>query len=679
MVAPMSVAPSPPSPDAAADDALAAGAAALAAELGRQEPLDLVGEAGTGAVATTDAPEVPAASGASPAPASATATALTGEAITIDEAVAPRWRRRTGTTGLHVRTVPAQRLLRRRLVPPLATAAVFNIVLAVGDRLPAVDGLAYFETGRNFLSGGGYKRAGAPELHFPPVIPVSLRLFELATGSEMAALGAWNVVTSMAVVIALVCLAHRLWHDADVTVAAAWLSGMTAGLGPLFFRHGSGSEAAALAFLLWGLLLTLRGLDERSDARVPIRAAWLAGAGVFVGLAYLTRPEALLPGVVVGLATILWTWYHVRRPIVVRTAAAGTSSLDTVPGARGNAAFELWCKRGAPVVAAFALGAGLLVAPYAFYLHANTGKWSLTAKSQDVSIEAWRAVAEGDRRVRDKYVYALNDDGSLGSDTKSLTSLALEDPAGWVGIVGINAATIAETYSSPLWGYGPAWQLLPAPLVLLAVYELWRMRRHRATQLLAGVALVPVATCLAFFTLPRYLVVPTAVLALFAAKGVVRVCRALPRWGARPLVALVAVLVVMSAMTEARSFLPGGRTADPLDQRRAAHWVETHTPPGSRVMTRSFHVQAYAHRPIVALPVADLPETMLFARAMGVRYLVLDNRSPLYYTLQVSPAPPGLRALAVIGRSSRPIRVYELDPVPPPSTLDPIPLGYVSD
>ena len=37
------------------------------------------------------------------------------------------------------------------------------------------------------------------------------------------------------------------------------------------------------------------------------------------------------------------------------------------------------------------------------------------------------------------------------------------------------------------------------------------------------------------------------------------------------------------------------------------------------------------------------------------------------------------RKVAVIGRSSRPIRVYELDPVPPPSTLDPIPLGYVSD
>ena len=96
-------------------------------------------------------------------------------------------------------------------------------------------------------------------------------------------------------------------------------------------------------------------------------------------------------------------------------------------------------------------------------------------------------------------------------------------------------------------------------------------------------------------------------------------------------------------------------------------------------MTRSFHVQAYSHRPVVALPVAELPETMMFARAMGVRYLVLDNRSPLYYMLQVSPAPPGLRPLAVIGRSSRPVRVYELDPVPPPSPLDPIPLGYVSD
>ncbi|HEV7761988.1 MAG TPA: hypothetical protein VGO78_23430 [Acidimicrobiales bacterium] len=338
-----------------------------------------------------------------------------------------------------------------------------------------------------------------------------------------------------------------------------------------------------------------------------------------------------------------------------------------------------WVRRGAPVVAAFGLGVVVLVAPYAVYLHANTGKWSLTAKSQDVSIEAWRAVAEGQRRERDSYLYALNPDGTLGADTRPLTALAAEDPAAWAGIVGVNAVELTRTYLAPLWGYGVAWDLIPAPLLLLALVELGRQRRRPGALLLAGVALVPIVTCLAFFTLPRYLAVPTAVVTLFAAKGLVGWQRRLPRRWAPGLVAVVVVLVAMSCLTEARSFLPGGRTADPVDQRAAGEWIEANTPADARVMTRSFHVQAYAHRPIVAMPVADLPDTLGFAREMGVTYLVLDSRSALYPMLQVSPPLPGLRPLAAIGSSRRPIRVYELDPAPPPSDRAPLPLGYVGD
>ncbi|HEV7762824.1 MAG TPA: hypothetical protein VGO78_27630, partial [Acidimicrobiales bacterium] len=233
----------------------------------------------------------------------------------------PAGERESARVGLDA--APRPRRLRLRLVAPLATTAVLHVVLAVGDRLPAVDGLAYFEAGRNLLGGRGYTRAGGPELHFPPLVPVCLRLLELATGSEMAALGAWNVLTSLAALAALVGLAHRLWHDDGVTVAAAWLGGTMAGLGPLFFRHGSGSEAASLALLLWAVLLTLWALDDRSDARLVARGAWLGGSGLLVGLAYLARPEALLPGAVVGLVTLLWTARHALQPLGggVRAAA----------------------------------------------------------------------------------------------------------------------------------------------------------------------------------------------------------------------------------------------------------------------------------------------------------------------------------------------------------------------
>jgi hypothetical protein len=572
----------------------------------------------------------------------------------------------------------ATRSLRRRLLAPIGVSAALDINFALGDRLPQVDGLAYFEVGRNFLGGDGYTRAGAPELHFPPLVPVCLRGLELVTRSEMVALGTWNTLTSLAVLAALIGLAHRLWHDDRVTVAVAWLAGTTAGLGPLFFRSSSGSEAVSLALLLAAVLAALRGLDERSAAGLASRARWLALSGVLVGLAYLARPEALLPGLLVGVAAAAWAGHRNSRRAsrLDRVPATGPGPVRRLAGAA-----VAWSRAGAVPVGAFVLGAAVLVAPYVIYLHSHTDSWELTAKTQDASIEAWRAVAEGHRLERDEYLYALGPDGTLGSDTKPLTTLAAEHPREWFGIVQINAGKLATSYLIPRWRWrwGLSWALLPAPLVALALVELWKQRHRRGTWLAAGVGLVPIGTCLVFFSQPRYLAVPTAVLALFAAKGLVDLHRRLPRKKATALVATVGLVMSMSLLTEARSLLPGGRTADPVDQWAAGKWIEANTPVDSRVMTRSFHVQNYAQRPVVALPVADFASTMDFARLMGVNYLVPDARSPLYARLLEGPPPPGLRAVALVGTSKRPIRIFQLDPAPPPSDRDPIPLGYVSD
>lgn len=537
------------------------------------------------------------------------------------------------------------RPLRRRLVPPVAVAALVQVVVAAGDRLPAVDGLAYFQAGRNLLGGDGYTRFGQPELHFPPLVPVALGLLERATGSEMAALGTWNVLSGLAVVAALAGLAHTLWHDDAVTIATTWLGGTMTGLGPLFFRHGSGSEAISLALLLGAMILVLAAPADRQRRLV----ACLLGAGALVGLAYLARPELLMPGLLVGLA-------------------AGARA------ARSRA-------RSLAAVALFVVGLTVFVGPYVAYLHRHTGSWSLTAKSQDVSIDAWRAVAEGDRRERDTYVYALSADGTrLGVEAQPLTQLAAEHPRAWLGIAWTNAGQVAQAYLAPERGGGAlVWQLMPAPLVGVALVELWRIRRLRTTWLLAGVGLVPIATCVAFFTLPRYLPVPTAILTLAAARGLVGWSRRLPRPSAAAVVVVCGLLVARSSLAEARPFLPGQGTADPVSHHDAGIWLADHSPADARVMTRSFHVQAYANRPIVAMPVADYDATLAFARLMGVSYLVADPRSPLYVTLAQSDRPEGLQLVAAFGRPSQPMRVYRLDPEPPASDRNPLPLGYVGD
>jgi hypothetical protein len=549
--------------------------------------------------------------------------------------------------------------LSRHLILPVAASGLMHVVLAAGDRLPAVDTLAYFETGRNLVGGNGYTRFGPPELHFPPLVPVGLGVLERVTGGEMAALRSWNVFWGLAVMASLVGLAHKLWRDDGVTVVVAWLGGTVSGLSPLFFRHGSGSEAVSLALLLTAALLALVGLEQWSDSN-RARAAWLlrfGGSGLLVALAYLARPEALLPGLLIGLAVAIQTW---RR--------------------RGFDAGRVRATATATATGAFCLGVAVLVAPYVAYLHSHTGSWSLTAKSQDVSIEAWRAVAENDRRARDQILYALGPDGTrMSAEIRPLAELAVERPAAWLGIVGVNASKMAESYLAPLWGYGPAWTLLPAPLLVPALLALWQERRRRSTWLLAGMALISLATSLAFFTLARYLVLPTAVLILFVAKGLVGWHRELPRRWAGSLAVAVALLVAMSTLTEARSFLPGQPTADPIVQVEVGRWLERNTAPGSRVMTRSFHVQAYANRPIVAMPASDYPSMLRFARRMGVRYVVADRRSQPYDVLMLGPPPPHLRLVVVLGTPHRPVRVYRLDPPAPPSDEPPFPLGYVGD
>lgn len=545
------------------------------------------------------------------------------------------------------------RPLARRLAPPFAFAFVLQLVLVLGDRMPGIDALAYFESGRNVLAGRGYVRYGLPELHFPPVTPLAFATLERVLGSEMAALRTWNLAWGLATVAVLVALARTLApDDDDVAVATAWLAPLVAGLTAIAIDGGGGSELPALCFLLSAAIVALRS---------PSGARRAAAAGALVALAYLTRPEALLPGLAVGAGVAILAASRTRGRPPLRAA--------------GRA------------LAGFAAALVVLVTPYALVRADLGGSPVATSKAQDASIESWRAIAEGDRLERDRVLYEIQPDGiTLGPDTVPLTRLARQDPEGWAEIVGINARTVRGLYLDRITPEGPVWTLLPLVLLLPALVMVARSRRLAATRLLVAMAAINLATALAFFALPRYLMLTTAILVPFGAWGLVLVARRLPR-PTRPVAwAAVAWLCATSLLAGAQHLVPDAEEPEHTEQRTAGEWIAEHAPEGARVLTRSYYVQAYAERPVVAWPSADWPETLAFARRLGVDYVVADEsttrirRPEVFRTFFKSDeAPDGLRLVHSFTERDRTVRIYVLDPAAGPTLEAPIPLGYVSD
>jgi hypothetical protein len=555
------------------------------------------------------------------------------------------------------------RPLRSRLRAPLVTSLLVQAVLVLGDRMPAVDAMSYFETGRNVLAGRGYVRQGAPEMHFPPVAPLGLAVLERLTGSEMAALRTWNLAWGMAFVVLLTVLAHRLTRDDDVVVTTAWLALLVPGGVALALEGGAGSELATVTLVLTSALLVLVRFDPDHPPSSRVRSLAIPAAGAAIGLAYLARPESLMPGATIGLGATLIALRIRDRPLPDRS----------------------W--RAIRTGAAFGFAGLVFVAPYLVFQHAQTGSWSLTSKSQDASIDAWRAVAEGDRHERDQVLYAIQPDGtSLGPETVPLTALAREHPRGWLTIAWTNTTEMFHLFTAAPFPYGPVWELIPLFVLAAALWQLWTTRRQRATLLLASVAAWPLLTCFVFFALPRYLMLATATLIPFGAWGLVRAIRPRRRPVRAAAWSAVWLLTMVSFLVAAWPLVPGSGHAERTEQQTAGRWLAENTPDDARIMTRSFHVQGYSEREVVAMPYADYLSTLDYARRMGVSYLVADEatiryRRPAVFEPLVlrDEAPAGLELVHEFTERRMTVRIFRLDPLPAPSPHPPVPLGYVSN
>jgi len=329
------------------------------------------------------------------------------------------------------------------LTIPLGVGIALRLGLALSDRVITNDASAYLESGRNLVDGRGFSRDGGfPELHFPPGAPVFLGAVWKLSGSPLFALACVNFVFSSLCLLPLSALARRLGGD-RAGLAACWVAALAPGITSVPATAGGGSESVYLLWLLVCLWL-VSTLPARRGAGVWATAGL---AGLSAGALYLTRPEGLLlVAVIIGVTALSSGVVHDLRK-------------------RSLSARRVVRQLGPPVV----IGAVFLLClvPYLGFLHAHTGKWEVTAKTQDANLEAWRAVAGGDRRARDEVLYELDDSGlRFVQRSRSLAALAQDDPGGYAGIVGVNLGELRSQYIDPRAASPapfPRWALLPLP------------------------------------------------------------------------------------------------------------------------------------------------------------------------------------------------------------------------
>jgi hypothetical protein len=520
-----------------------------------------------------------------------------------------------------------------------ATVVGFGVRLAIGLTAgsPTTDETAYLESGISLVDGHGFARAGRPELHFPPFVPLLLGLASKVFDDPHTGTIVLTIVCGTALVVPLALLGRRL-AGVPGGVATAWVAALAPGLATTPAARGAGTEAEYTLLVVGAVALAVAAVDRSG----PRRLLCAAGSGGLIGLAYLTRPEGLF--VAVPLFVIMF-W---------RAGRFG-----------GRAA--------APAALAFLVPIVLCVAPYAAYLHSHTGTWELTAKTQDASIDAWRAVAGNDRQSRDAVLYHLDRTGlAFDAGRTPLTSLARHDPGGYAGIVGTNVVNLGRNLGG--------WWLLPLPFWLLAALGAWRLRASRAVRLMVAVAAVPVATALAFFVQPRYLVVTVALASVLVGAALTTLSARHRRW-------MVPVGAALLVVCSASAFYgPGGwgHPVDRVDQRRAGEWLAAHSDPEDRVMTRSYIVEYYAHRTTLAIPYADLDRIVAFGQHYGARYLVVDQYTVQTLRPQLEPLAerdrvPGLRLVHEVRTEGRTTRVFAFVPAPPATAAVGPSLGFMGD
>ena len=206
-------------------------------------------------------------------------------------------------------------------------------------RVISADGTGYAQIARDFIQGNGFENA----THFPPFYPALMGLLNLLVPDIELAGRLVSIFMGSLIVIPIYLLAKEFFNK-NIGIIACLLAIVWPSI-----RAWSGevmSQSTYITLILMGIYLTWRAFKKES-------VLLSAFAGMFMGLSYLTRPEAFI--VLFAMTFVLLVYGLINRMPV--------KALIT---------FVM------PIWITFIL----ISFPYINLLHEKTGTWQMTNKTK---------------------------------------------------------------------------------------------------------------------------------------------------------------------------------------------------------------------------------------------------------------------------------------------------------
>jgi 4-amino-4-deoxy-L-arabinose transferase-like glycosyltransferase len=497
------------------------------------------------------------------------------------------------------------------------------------DRIVRWDEPDYLILGRNLFTSHGYTVSGRPELHYAPLFPLATGVLYPLTHDMKLNSDICFVLFGTLTLLPFYWLSKRFFGLRVAIMAVLFLC---------FF------PALTAAVLFWGTMLEPLYLFLLYAAFCAVWIAWekqsiaaCVAAGALYGLAYLTKPEAILYVALMLVLLVLGNLW--RRSLFRRRSVLG--------------------------IAGVALAFVLVISPYLAFLYRQTGHIMVSGKL-GVTYVAGQGAVDHDPGLYDRALSRLDEAGeeiiwfSADRFKYDIIGLIKADPRGFVRRVWQNVNTLEEVLF--------ARQVFPFYLLLLVGLGLFGSAWNKdctIKELFLAAAILPVFVFLPFHIELRYFAPMLPILLLWVAKGIAALADwweqtstnlrfPLPQdvarvgWGRGVAVLLSLLLVLYSALLQPR-VVSDGLAGMNVSRRDVGNWLKTHAPSEALIMSRDTEVPFYAERRWAATPNEEYARFIAYIRKRGAAYLVVDEREVTVIRPQLSlllneeAPPPGLR------------------------------------
>lgn len=511
------------------------------------------------------------------------------------------------------------------LLAIISASLVLRFALIRVDRIVRWDEPDYLILGRNLFTGQGYTVSGRPELHYAPLFPIVTGMLYPLTKDMKLNSDICFIIFGTLTLLPFYGLAKRLF-------------GLRIGLMSVVFLCFFPALTAAVLF--WGTMLEPLYLFLLYAALFAVWVAWetqklgaYLAAGALFGLAYLTKPEAV---VYVGVMFFLLFLANLRRSPFT-----------------WHAGFRL-----AAGIVAFVL----VISPYIVFLYRHTGRVMVSGKL-GVTYVAGQGAVDHDPVLYDQALSRLDKSGeeiiwfSADRFQYSVWDSIQADPRGFVRRVWRNVNTLEGVLFTR--------QVFPFYfLIILSAGwfgQAWNKERVVKEAFLFAIIL-PVFIFLPFHIELRYFAPMLPIFLLWLAKGITALAdwlqqtwmnlrpsaTPLSRIGVRFSVLACALVVLYFLVLQPLVVRDGLAGMNP-SRREAGLWLKANAPPDALIMSRDTEVPFYAERRWAATPHEDYAHFIAYVRKRGANYLVVDEREvtvirPQLRLLLNEDAPPsGLR------------------------------------